>query len=139
MTSKTFELPVRIYWEDTDAGGIVYHANYLRYMERARSDMLRAVGYEQNQMKQNGGPLIVVANLSIAYRRPALLDDLLTVRTRITSLKRASCIFEQNIYRGKDLICTGTVRAAAVDPVKGVPVVFPDDIFESFRPYVDEA
>ena len=99
MLDKTFRFDVRIYWEDTDAGGIVYHSNYLRFMERARTEMLRSLGFSQQQMKEAGEALIVVSKLEITYRRPAKLDDLLTVHTRVESLKHASVIFEQTITR----------------------------------------
>ena len=87
MPSPVFTLPVRIYWEDTDAGGIVYHANYLRYMERARGEFLRSAGFEQRRMQEAGMPVIVVADLSLKYRRPAKLDDLLTVKTRVKLIR----------------------------------------------------
>lgn len=137
MSSKSFDIPVRIYWEDTDAGGIVYHANYLKFMERGRSDMLRSVGFEQQSMKLSGLPIFVVANIDITYRRPAKLDDLLTVRTRLIGLKRASFVFEQTIYRGDELMTSAKVRCAAVDAAKGTPVVIPDLVFERLLPYLD--
>lgn len=126
MTQKIFSLPVRIYWEDTDAGGIVYHANYLRYMERARGEMLRELGYEQRRMQEDGMPVIVVADLSMRFRRSARLDDLLTVKTAIKHLKSASIVFSQTIYRDDELLISAEIRCAAVDPLKGVPVVFPE-------------
>ena len=130
---KIFRIPVRIYWEDTDAGGIVYHANYLRFMERARSEMLRALGFEQNSMRLSGGPLIVVSKLEIAYRRPARLDDLLTVETRITSLRRASIVFDQTIRRSGEVIAEARVRCASVDPARGVPVEIPAPVREALE------
>ena len=85
--------PVRVYWEDTDAGGIVYHANYLKFMERARSDMLRRIGFGQNDQRgREDGVLFVVASLNIAYHRAAVLDDDLEVITSIEKLGRASLI-----------------------------------------------
>ncbi len=132
MTQREFTHPVRIYWEDTDAGGIVYHANYLRYMERARGEMLREMGYEQRRMQAAGEPVIVVADCSLKFRRPARLDDLLTVKTRVKTMRSASVIFEQNICRGDELLVAGEVRCAAVDIERGVPVVIPDSLRELF-------
>ena len=83
MTEKIFSFPVRIYWEDTDAGGIVYHANYLRYMERARTEFLRSLGLEQRKMTLVGAPDIVESSIEMKFVRPAVLDDALTVKTRI--------------------------------------------------------
>ena len=132
MTQREFTLPVRIYWEDTDAGGIVYHANYLRYMERARGEMLRDLGYEQRRMQAAGRPVIVVADCSLKFRRPAVLDDLLEVKTRVKSMRSASVIFEQRIFRGEELLVAGEVRCAAVDISRGIPVVIPEDLRELF-------
>lgn len=132
MTQREFSLPVRIYWEDTDAGGIVYHANYLRYMERARGEMLRDLGCEQHRMQASGEPVIVVADASLKFHRPAKLDDLLTVRTRIKLMRSASVVFEQKIFRGETLLVTGEIRCAAVDKTRGIPVVIPEALRSLF-------
>ena len=100
MTEKTYCYPVRIYWEDTDAGGIVYHANYLRYMERARTEFLRTIGLEQRKMQLEGAPVIVVSTMDIKFTRPAMLDDLLTVKTRIKLLRRARSSAQRRWRRG---------------------------------------
>ena len=106
--------PVRVYWEDTDAGGIVYHANYLKFMERARSDMLRRIGFGQNDQRgREDGVLFVDASLNIAYHRAAVLDDDLEVITSIEKLGRASLIFEQRIVRGDEPITTGRFVSAS--------------------------
>ena len=133
MTQREFTLPVRIYWEDTDAGGIVYHANYLRYMERARGEMLRDLGYEQHRMQAEGEPVIVVADASLKFHRPAKLDDLLPVRTRIKLMRSASVVFEQKIFRGETLLVTGEIRCAAVDMTRGIPVVIPETLRALFE------
>ncbi len=117
----TFDYPVRIYWEDTDAGGIVYHSNYLRYMERARTELLRKLGLEQRKMSLEGAPVVVVSKMEITFARPAVLDDLLTVKTSIKLLRRASVIFDQAIVRGDETICKANVRCASVDMKRGVP------------------
>ena len=127
MTEKIFSFPVRIYWEDTDAGGIVYHANYLRYMERARTEFLRTLGLEQRKMHLEGAPVIV-----------AVLDDALTVKTRIKLLRRASVIFEQTIVRGEETICTAQVRCASVDMKLGVPTQADPRILAALKPYAPD-
>ena len=121
MTEKIYSYPVRVYWEDTDAGGIVYHANYLRFMERARTEFLRSLGLEQRKMQLEGAPVIVVSVLDIKFVRSAVLDDALTVQTRIKQLRRASIVFEQTIVRGEETICKAQVRCASVDMKLGVP------------------
>ena len=97
------------------SGGIVYHANYLKFMERARSDMLRRIGFGQNDQRgREDGVLFVVASLNIAYHRAAVLDDDLEVITSIEKLGRASLIFEQRIVRGDEPIATGKVRVGVI-------------------------
>ncbi len=128
MQDKTFKHDVRIYWEDTDAGGIVYHSNYLCFMERARTELLRTLGFEQTAMLASGGPLVVVSKIEIAYRRSARLDDLLTVKTTIEAVKHASIIFHQTICRGEEVITDARVRCASVSPGEGAPVELPADI-----------
>lgn len=138
MTEKTYAYPVRIYWEDTDAGGIVYHANYLRYMERARTEFLRTLGLEQRKMQLEGAPVIVVSSMDIKFVRPAVLDDLLTVKTRIKLLRRASVVFEQTIVRGEQTICTAQVRCASVDMKLGVPTQTDPRIYAALEQYAPE-
>lgn len=139
MLDKTFRLDVRIYWEDTDAGGIVYHSNYLRYMERARTEMLRSLGFYQQQMKETGEALIVVSKLEIAYRRPAKLDDLLTIHTRVESLKHASIVFEQTITRGDEVITQGRVRCASINAATGAPTEISPHIRQAFLDYLGKS
>lgn len=133
--------PVRVYWEDTDAGGIVYHANYLRFMERARSDMLRRIGFGQNEQRnRDDGVLFVVASLSITYHRGAALDDDLEVITSIEKLGRASLIFEQRIVRGDEPIATGKVRVGVIGAKSFAPTPLPDDLYETIKAFMaDEA
>ena len=115
MPEFTAEFPVEVYWEDTDAGGIVYHSNYLKFMERARSNLLKELKVAQaNSLTDPDGVLFVAVSVAIRYRRAAKLEDHLTVRTRIKTLRRASIVFEQNVYRGSELITEGEVRVGAV-------------------------
>lgn len=108
--------PVRIYFEDTDLSGVVYHANYLRYMERARSDMLSVAGIDQRAAVDAGEGYYVVADLRIRYRRPARLDDALVVATTIKGFTAASATIHQRVMLGQDILTDAEVLAAFVSP-----------------------
>jgi len=95
---KEFFWPVRVYYEDTDSGGVVYYANYLKFMERARTELLRSLGYQQDQLQQELGILFAVHSANIQYKKPARFNDGLNVITSITSLGKASISFKQSIY-----------------------------------------
>ena len=131
MQDSTGSFPVRVYWEDTDAGGIVYHSNYLKFMERARSELIRSLGISQEAERSDPeGLLFVAASVSIRYRRGAKLDDDLEVRTRVKSLGRASIVFEQNIWRADELITEGEVRVGAVSRRTMAPAAMPKALYE---------
>lgn len=106
---------LRVYWEDTDAGGIVYYANYLRFFERARTEWLRALGLDQQRLRERDGTLFVVADARIAYRAPARLDDVLRVTVALAEAGRASLALEQAAWRGDTLLAEGAVRIGCVD------------------------
>jgi len=106
--------PVRIYFEDTDTGGIVYHANYLRFMERARSDMLRLLAIDQRGSINSGEGVYTVARLAIDYRMPAMLDDDLIVISHVKNVGGATCTMEQRIFRANDCLTTSEVTVAFV-------------------------
>jgi len=106
----------RVYFEDTDFSGIVYHANYLRYMERARSDMLRQLDMNQHKAYESGEGVYAVADMNIKYVLPAKLDDDLIVVSTVEKLRAASVIIDQTIYRGSDKIASATVQAAFLSP-----------------------
>jgi acyl-CoA thioester hydrolase len=108
--------PVRVYFEDTDLSGVVYHANYLRWFERARSDMLRLLGIDQRAAHDAGEGAYAVSELTIRYRAPARLDDVVTVRTRTIEVGAASCRIVQKAWRGATLLAESHVRAAFVAP-----------------------
>ena len=108
--------PVRVFFEDTDLTGVVYHANYLRYMERARSDMLRLVGVDQRATMEAGGGAYAVSDLHIKYRRPAKLDDALIVISRLTQLRAAAVRIHQRVMRGPEILAEADVTAALVAP-----------------------
>jgi acyl-CoA thioester hydrolase len=104
--------PVRVYFEDTDVSGVVYHANYLRYMERARSDMLRVAGIDQRGTIDAGGGYYAIADLSLRYLRPARLDDDLVVVSRVNAVRAASIVIDQAVWCGTEQLTAGTVTAA---------------------------
>lgn len=110
-----FRWPVRVYWEDTDAGGVVYHASYVRYFERGRSEWVRALGWSQAQLAEEQKVLFSVVNLQIHFHAPARLDDLLEVVTLPRVSGGASLQFDQQIQRNGEVITTGTVLVACVD------------------------
>jgi acyl-CoA thioester hydrolase len=128
---ELFSWPVRIYWEDTDAGGIVYYANYLKYMERARTEWLRAGGVEQLPLKEQHGLMFVVVDLEAHYRRPARYGDELQVTCEVAERTRASLTFQQQIYRGPvaegELLIEGKVRVACLDAVSLRPKALPKE------------
>ena len=109
-------LPVRVYFEDTDLSGVVYHANYLRYMERGRSDMLRLAGIDQRGAHEAGGGAYAIASLAIRYAAPARLDDALVVASRLTAVRGASVGIRQRVLRGDVLLAEADVVAALVSP-----------------------
>ncbi|MDB5688436.1 MAG: 4-hydroxybenzoyl-CoA thioesterase [Sphingomonas bacterium] len=107
---------LRVYFEDTDLTGIVYHANYLRYLERARSDMLRAAGIDQRRAHEAGEGAYAVADLAIRYRRPARLEDALVVHSRVAGVRAASCLIHQRVMRGDEVLAEAEVTAAFLSP-----------------------
>ncbi len=107
---------VRVYFEDTDLTGIVYHANYLRFMERARSDMLRVAGIDQRRAHEAGEGAYAVAQLAIRYRRPARLDDALVIVSRVDGIRAAACLIHQRVMRGGEVLAEADVTAAFVSP-----------------------
>jgi acyl-CoA thioester hydrolase len=110
-----FEWLVRVYWEDTDAGGIVYHSNYLTYMERARSEWLRALGIDQRALQATERVQFAVVEMDVKWQRAARYDDLLTVTADVAEKGGATLTFLQRVLRGDELLVQATVRVAAVD------------------------
>jgi len=129
---KQHRFPVRVYFEDTDLSGIVYHANYLRYMERARSDMLRVSGIDQRGRMEAGGGAYAVVDLAIKYRLPAKLDDDLIVISHVIGVRAASCSIHQRVIRGSEILAEAEVKAALVAPT-GRPVRQPREWIDTFK------
>jgi len=125
-----FAFPVRVYWEDTDAGGVVYHASYVRFLERARTEYFRALGIEQDALRRDNDVLFVVAELRLRFLRPARLDDYLEVGVRLHERRAASLAFHQTIQRVGDgeLLVDAQVRAACVSATALRPRAIPDGL-----------
>lgn len=127
---KPFDWPVRVYYEDTDAGGVVYHAGYLRFFERGRTEWLRALGYSQGRLAAEAGLLFTVVEMTIRFRQPARLDDLLTVRTQALPGGGATVEFEQRLLRDVDAdpLASARVRVACLEASSFRPRRLPADL-----------
>ncbi|MET0542223.1 MAG: tol-pal system-associated acyl-CoA thioesterase [Variovorax sp.] len=127
----TFELPIRVYWEDTDAGGIVFYANYLKFMERARTEWLRSLGVEQRRLRDETGGQFVVSETQLKYHRPARLDDELLVTAEAQQIGTASLIIAQRVLSKTEhgmLLCEGTIRIGWVDAATLRPARIPAQV-----------
>ena len=126
-----FVWPVRVYWEDTDAGGVVYHASYLRFLERARTEWLRAQGLDQGRVRDRHGVVFVVRDVSVEFLQPARLDDELDVELVAAARRSASMTFSQRILRRVDgaVLTTARVRAACVTAADFKPCRIPENLF----------
>ncbi|MEO8803344.1 MAG: tol-pal system-associated acyl-CoA thioesterase [Rudaea sp.] len=132
LTAPIFSWPVRVYWEDTDAGGVVYHAAYLRFLERARTEWLRERGISQSQLREDEGVLFVVSELNVRYLASARLDDELDVRIDAFIRRSASMVFSQCILRRGDgaHLIQARVRAACIDANSSRPRRIPDELLQ---------
>lgn len=130
--AEPFVHPVRVYWEDTDAGGVVFYANYLRYFERARTEWLRALGVQQQALREATGAMFVVTDATLRYRLPARLDDALAVSVVVRELRPASMRISQQARRGADLLCEGDIRIGCVEATSLRPCRIPSDISALF-------
>ncbi len=130
-----FEFPIRVYWEDTDAGGIVFYANYLKFFERARTEWLRSLGVSQQALREEAGGMFVVADTAVRYLRPAVLDDLLHVSARIETAGRASLTIAQEARHARDgqLLATGTIRIGWVLAASMSPARIPDNVLKALQ------
>ena len=132
FVGKEHRFALTVFFEDTDTAGIVYHANYLRFFERARSDMLRAAGIDQRAAIDDGLGAYAVSEMDIKWRRPAKLDDDLIVVSRVTAVRAASCSIHQRVMRGDQILAEAAVTAALLTP-EGRPRRQPADWIERFR------
>tara|TARA_R110001599_G_scaffold60003_3_gene166688 strand:- start:3153 stop:3545 length:393 start_codon:yes stop_codon:yes gene_type:complete len=127
-----FRLPLRVYIEDTDAGGIVYYVNYLKYMERARTEYMRDQGFSKAAI-MNDALMFVVSALQTKYLRPARLDEQLIVTARVIAAARVSLRFEQRVYRGEELLCEAEVTVACVDSTTLRPKRIPTELLAALK------
>ncbi len=144
LQSAPFTWPVRVYWEDTDAGGIVFYANYLKFFERARTEWLRALGVEQQRLREQLGGMFVVTQTQLQYHRPARLDDLLLVTAQVVDAGRASMTIEQTALlkpqqndavssEPAQLLCSGTIRIGWVDDRQLRPQRIPPAVMAALK------
>ena len=130
MTSQVFEHAVRVYWEDTDAGGIVFYANYLKFFERARTEWLRNLGIGQQVLREQTGGMFVVSETHVKYLQSAKLDDLLRITAQLQTSGRASLMIAQQAWRDKQLLCESTIRIGWVLAENLKPARIPSLVLE---------
>ncbi len=123
---KVFSWPVRVYFQDTDAGGVVYHASYVNFLERSRTEWLRTFGYSNAGLMKELGVVFVVRSLRLDYLKPALLDDLLAVTSQIKEIGRSRVSIDQTVLRGDDVLIKGEVHLVCVDVKTFKPVSVPE-------------
>jgi acyl-CoA thioester hydrolase len=133
MTDPDFRHILRVYWEDTDAGGVVFFANYLKFFERARTEWLRSLGHGQQRLRNETGAVFVVADTSVRYLEPARLDDLLEITVRIVETGRVSMTIEQQARRGGTLLAQSTIRIGCVDAGTFKPRRIPNELTALIR------
>ena len=132
--TEVFSHQVRVYVEDTDAGGIVFYANYLKYMERARTEFLRSLGYDKPALFD--GLQFVVRSVELLYHKPAVLDDMLDISARLIKLSKVSFEMQQNIFRNGDLLVETKVKIACISNNAKRPQAMPADIYQTLKNYV---
>ena len=131
---ENFFHKLKIYYEDTDSGGVVYYANYLKFLERARTEALFSIGYSNKKIKEDFSSLIIVKGCNIEYKKSAHLEDELTIRSFVKSITKTSFFMNQIITKGDDLITNAQVHLVFVSK-DGKPVKIPDEIYSKFKPY----
>ena len=132
---KNFIHKVKVYYEDTDSGNVVYYANYLKFLERARTEALVNIGLSNKKIKENFGALIIVKSCNIQYIKSAHLEDELNIRSFVKSITKTSFLMNQIVTRQDDLIAEAQVHLVFVNE-KGKPLKIPDKIFDNFKPYL---
>ena len=131
---ENFFHKLKVYYEDTDAGGVVYYANYLNFLERARTEALVSLGFSNKKIKDEFGVLIIVKSCSIDYKKSAYLEDELSIRSFVKSITKTSFFMNQFISRGEDIIVEAKVHLVFVNS-KGKPMRIPESLFQDFKPY----
>ena len=131
---ENFFHTLKVYYDDTDSGGVVYHANYLKFLERARTEALFSIGFSNNKVKEDFNSLIVVKSCNIDYKKPSYLEDELTIRSFVKSITKTSFFMNQIITKNKEVIVEAQVHLVFVDK-DGKPTKIPDQIYSKFKPY----
>ena len=131
---ENFFHELKVYYEDTDSGGVVYYANYLKFLERARTEALFSIGYSNNKILQDFNSLIIVKSCNIEYKKPAYLEDELTIRSFVKSITRTSFFMNQIITKDEEIILEAQVHLVFIDK-NGKPIKIPEDIYSKFKPY----
>ncbi len=131
--SQQFSWPIRVYYEDTDSGGVVYHSNYLNFMERARTEWLRHFGFDQSYLKDELNMIFVVHSMQIQFKKSAKLDDLLTITSQVAEISRASFAFLQTISLNQQTLIQAQVKLACVDAISFKPKAFPQPILSKLQ------
>ena len=131
---ENFFHKLKVYYEDTDAGGIVYYANYLKFLERARTEALVTLGVNNKKIKEDFGSLIIVKSCNIEYKRSAFLEDELSIRSFVKSITKTSFFMNQFISRGEEIIVEAKVHLVFVNQ-EGKPIKIPGTLFQDFKPY----
>ena len=131
---ENFYHKLKVYYEDTDAGGIVYYANFLKYLERARTEALFSIGFSNKKVQEKFGSLIIVKSCNIEYKKSAFLEDELTIRSFVKSITKTSFFMNQIITKGEEIIVEAQVHLVFVNK-DGKPVKIPEDIYSKFKPY----
>jgi tol-pal system-associated acyl-CoA thioesterase len=130
--ASAFAWTQRVYYQHTDASGVVFHANYLNFMENARTELLQSLGFDLGKLLREDGVCFVVHSASIRYRKPALLNDLLTITAHVAEPRRARLIFEQQVKRGDESLAEAEVTIACVDAASHRPIPLPGAILDKF-------
>ena len=128
-----FAWPLRVYWEDTDAGGVVFYANYLKFFERARTEWLRSLGIEQQALADEAGVVFVVRSTAVEYNAPARLDDCIEIRTRVERVGPASVQFAQEAWRRETMLAAGAIRVGCVDRNTLRPTPIPPSVLATLK------
>ena len=131
---ENFFHKIKVYYEDTDSGGVVYYANYLKFLERARTEALFSLGFSNKKIKQKFSSLIIVKSCNINYKKPSYLEDELTIRSFIKSVTKISFFMNQIINKGNDIIAESQIHLVFIND-KGKPIKIPQVIFDNFKPY----
>ena len=131
---ENFFHTLKVYYDDTDSGGVVYHANYLKFLERARTEALFSIGFSNNKVKEDFNSLIIVKSCNIDYKKPSYLEDELTIRSFVKSITKTSFFMNQIITKNKEVIVEAQVHLVLIDK-DNKPMKIPDQIYSKFKPY----